>query len=455
MPVPERNRCMRDRVLELLEQKEYAQVKAAVVEMHEVDIAELFEELEERDVMLRLFRLLPKELAAEAFSYMESDVQQRLIETMTDNELRSILDEIYLDDYVDLVEEMPANVVRRVMQISSRENRGLINQYLKYPEDSAGSLMTNEYVYLKRMLTVQQAIETIRNNGFDKETLYTCYVIDRDRKLVGSVGLRSLILSDPDCRVEELMHENPIHAHTLDDQESVAKLFSRYDMLALPVVDNEERLVGIITIDDAVDVMEEEVTEDFEKMAAMAPSEDSYMKTSPLQLAKNRIGWLLILMISAMFTGLLLEHYEAAISSIPLLVSFIPMLMGTGGNCGNQSSTLVIRSLALDEIELSDWWRVWWKEFQVALLCSVVLALVNFLRIVIQYHDFTVALTVSLTMIVTVVVAKSMGCMLPILARRFKLDPAIMAAPILTTISDTCSILVFFFMATRLLGDRL
>lgn len=446
---------MNDRVLELLQNKEYAQVKQAIVDMHEADIAELFGQIEERDVALRLFRLLPKEVAAESFSYMETDVQQRLIEAITDTELRGILDEMYLDDYVDLVEELPANVVRRVMQNSSRENRSLINQYLKYPEDSAGSLMTNEYVYLKRMLTVRQAFEAIRNTGVDKETIYTCYVIDQDRKLVGSVPLRALILADPDTHVEELMFENPIYASTLEDQESVVKKFTRYDMLALPVVDNEQRLVGIITIDDAVDVLQEEATEDFEKMAALSPSEDIYLKTSVVTLAQNRIVWLLVLMIAGMLTGALLEHYEAAIAAIPLLVSFIPMLMDTGGNCGSQSSTLIIRGLALDEIQLKDFFRVLWKEFRVALLCSLVLALVNFLRILIQYHDLGVAITVSLTLIVTIVVAKTMGGMLPIAAKRLRMDPAVMASPLITSVVDTCSILAFFYIATKLLGDRL
>ena len=450
-----KEQCMIDTIMSLLAEKKYAQVKQAVMDMHEVDIAELFEEIEDREILLRLFRLLPKETAAEVFSYMDADVQQRIIETITDTELRHILDEMYLDDYVDLVEEMPANVVQRVMKNTSRENRSLINQYLKYPDHSAGSLMTNEYVYLKRMLNVRQAFDVIRNTGVDKETVYTCYVIDAQRHLEGTVSVLELLLADPDSLIESLMEENPIHVHTLDDQESVAKLFSRYDMLAMPVVDNEERLVGIITIDDAVDVLQEENTEDFEKMAGMAPSEDSYLKTPVFVLAKNRIVWLLVLMLSAMVTGGMLEHYEAAISTIPLLVSFIPMLMDTGGNCGSQASTMIIRGMALDEIELSDFPKVWFKEIRVALLCSLGLSVVNFIRIWIQYQDLGVAAVVSATLIATICIAKSLGCMLPMLAKKLKLDPAIMASPMITTVTDACSILVFFSIAMSFLSDRL
>lgn len=446
---------MTDTVLSLLSEKKYAQVKQVVQDMHEVDIAEIFEEIDDRETALRLFRLLPKETAAETFAYMDSDVQQRIIEAITDSELRHILEEMYLDDYVDLVEEMPANVVQRVMNNTSRENRSIINQYLKYPDSSAGSLMTNEYVYLKRMLTVQQAFDVIRNTGLDKETIYTCYVIDAQRHLEGTVTVLELLLAKLDTRIEDLMKENPIYVHTLDDQETVAKLFSRYDMLAMPVVDNEKRLVGIITIDDAVDVLQEENTEDFEKMAGMAPSEDTYMKTSVIELAKNRIVWLLILMLSAMVTGAMLEHYEAAIATIPLLVSFIPMLMDTGGNCGSQASTMIIRGMALDEIDLKDFAKVWFKEIRVALICSLILAAVNFIRIWLQYRDLGVACVVSMTLIATVCVAKSLGCVLPMLAKKLKLDPAIMASPMITTITDACSIFAFFTIATHLLADRI
>ncbi len=443
----------------LLDEKKYAAVKKLVEEMNGVDIAEIFDELisekEENEKALMLFRLLPKELAAESFSYMDSDIQQELIVLLSDKELRWILDEMYMDDYVDLVEEMPANVVQRLMKNSSSENRQLINEYLQYPEDSAGSIMTNEYVYLKRMLTVKQAFDVIRNNGVDKETIYTCYVISQERKLEGVVTVRELLLAAPDARIDDIMSDNVIFAHTLDDKEEIAKQFSRYDMLSMPVVDKEERLVGIITIDDAVDVMQEENTEDFEKMAGMAPSEATYLKTSPFQLAKHRIVWLLVLMVSAMVTGALLEKYEAAIASIPLLVSFIPMLMDTGGNCGSQAATMIIRGMALDEIELKDFFKVWFKEIRVALLCSAALCLVNFFRIWLQYGDLEVAATVSITLIATICIAKSMGVVLPMLARKIKLDPAIMAAPMITTITDACSIVVFFNLALLILSKRL
>ncbi len=448
-----------EKLLSLLQSKQYGAVKSLVQDMNEVDVAEaieeIFEENEEPETLLRLFRLLPKETAAETFAYMHSDVQQKLVEMLSDTELGYILDDMYLDDYVDLVEEMPANVVKKLMQVSSPENRKLINEYLRYPEDSAGSLMTNEYVYLKPRLTVGQAFDVIRNTGIDKETIYTCYVISGERQLEGVVTIRELLLADPNAKVGDIMNTNVIHAHTLDDREEVAKLFSKYDMISLPVVDNEERLVGIITVDDAVDVLQEENTEDFEKMAGMAPSEEEYLKTPIWKLAKNRIVWLVILMLSSMVTGAMLEHFEAAIAAIPLLVSFIPMLMDTGGNSGTQASTMVIRGLALDEIEPRDAAKVWFKEIRVALLVSAGLALINFARIAIQYHDVAVAAIVSLTLIATVCIAKSLGCLLPMLAKKLKLDPALMATPILTTVTDAASILVYFTLTMNILGDRL
>ena len=442
-----------EKLLSLLQSKQYGAVKTLVQDMNEVDVAEaieeIFEENEEPETLLRLFRLLPKETAAETFAYMHSDVQQKLVEMLSDTELGYILDDMYLDDYVDLVEEMPANVVKKLMQVSSPENRKLINEYLRYPEDSAGSLMT------KPRLTVGQAFDVIRNTGIDKETIYTCYVISGEKQLEGVVTIRELLLADPNAKVGDIMNTNVIHAHTLDDREEVAKLFSKYDMISLPVVDNEERLVGIITVDDAVDVLQEENTEDFEKMAGMAPSEEEYLKTPIWKLAKNRIVWLVILMLSSMITGAMLEHFEAAIAAIPLLVSFIPMLMDTGGNSGTQASTMVIRGLALDEIEPRDAARVWFKEIRVALLVSAGLALINFARIAIQYHDVAVAAIVSLTLIATVCIAKSLGCLLPMLAKKLKLDPALMATPILTTVTDAASILVYFTLTMNILGDRL
>lgn len=444
-----------NRVVELLREKKYTEVKTAVQEMNAIDIAELFEGIDDLETTLRLFRLLPKQGAAEAFSYMESDVQKHIIEAITERELRYILDDMYLDDYVDLVEEMPANVVMRVLKNSSKENRDLINQYLQYPDHSAGSLMTNEYVYLKRTLTVQQAFDVIRTNGVDKETIYTCYVINAERKLEGVVTVRELLLSDPTRRIEDIMSTNVIFSYTLDDQEHIARMFSKYDMLSMPVVDREQRLVGIITIDDAVDVIQSENTEDFEKMAGMAPSEESYMRSSVFTISKNRIGWITVLWATSLITGLLLEHYESAISSLPILVSFIPTLTGTSGNCGTQTSTSVIRGMALDEIRIKDFFKVFWKEIRVALLCGSLLAVLNFLRVWFQYHDLGVALTVSITLIIIITVAKMLGSALPMVAKLLKFDPAVMAAPLLNTLSDCCSVFVFFTLSFWLLGSRL
>ena len=446
---------MIDRVLLLLQERRYSELRHLLDDLHVADIADLFSEIEDRELMLRLFRLLPKESAAETFSYMDTDIQQKIIEAITDVELKIILDDMFLDDCVDLIEEMPANVVQRVMRNSSPENRKLINQYLQYPDDSAGSLMTNEYVCLKRGMTVADALAVIRRAGVDKETIELCYVASPDRKLQGEVSLRQLVLSDPDTPITDIMDDNVQFVHTHDDEEIIAQMFTHYDLLAMPVVDNEDRLVGIITIDDAVDVIQEENTEDFELMAGMAPSEETYLKTPVFTLAKNRIVWLIVLMFSAMISGALLEHYEAAIASLPLLVSFIPMLMGTGGNGGSQASTIVIRGLALGEIDLGDVLTVWWKEARVALLCGTVLAAVNFLRIWLQYGEADVAAVVSLTLICTLFIAKSLGCLLPIAAKKLHMDPALMSAPLITTITDASTILVFFTFSLTFLADRL
>ena len=449
---------MSQNILELLAEKKYSAVKQQIAQMEEVDLAELFEELENEndpDILNKLFRLLPKETAAEVFSYMEPEIQEKIVTSLTDTELQNILDDLFMDDYVDLVEEMPANVVKRVMQNTTPANRKLINQYLKYPEDSAGSLMTNEYVYFRSGLTVQNAFGIIREHGVDKETIYTCYVTSARKELLGVVTVREMLLADPDTVIDTLMDINPIHVHTHDDQEEIAKMFSRYDMLAMPVVDSENRIVGIITIDDAVDVIQDENTEDFEKMAGITPSDNTYLRTSAFTLAKHRIPWLVFLMIPAMITGALMEYYEAAFVSIPILVTFIPQITGTGGNCGSQSSTMIIRGLALDEITPRDIAKVWWKELRVALICGAALSLVNFARIMIQYHDLEVAVVVSVTLILTVCIAKSMGCVLPILAKLAHLDPAIMASPLITTITDAFSILVYFNFALWYLSDRL
>ena len=449
---------MNQEILELLAEKKYSAVKQLIGQMEEADLAKLFEELEneeDADQFNRLFRLLPKETAAEVFSYMEPEIQEKIVRTLTDTELQHILDDLFMDDYVDLVEEMPANVVKRVMQNTTPANRKLINQYLKYPEDSAGSLMTNEYVYFRSGITVAKAFEIIREYGVDKETIYTCYVTSSRKELLGVVTVREMLLTAPETIIDTLMDTNPIHVHTHDDQEEIAKMFSRYDMLAMPVVDSENRIVGIITIDDAVDVIQDENTEDFEKMAGMTPSDNTYLRTSAFNLAKNRIPWLVFLMIPAMITGALMEYYEAAFVSIPILVTFIPQITGTCGNCGSQSSTMIIRGLALDEITPKDILKVWWKELRVALICGAALSLVNFIRIIVQYHDLQVAVVVSVTLILTVCIAKSMGCVLPILAKLAHVDPAIMASPLITTITDAFSILVYFNFALWYLSDRL
>ena len=450
---------MAERVLTLLREKRYSELRALLEDLHEADVADLFDEIEERELRIRLFRLLPKDMAAETFAYMEPDVQQDIIESITDVELKNILDDMFLDDCVDLIEEMPANVVDRVIKATPAENRKLINQYLQYPEDSAGSLMTNEYIWFKAGQTVADALATVRRYGIDKETIDVCYVTAADRRLLGELTLRQLVLAEPSTQITDIMDDNVHFVHTMDDKEQIAKLFSHYDLLAMPVVDKEERIVGIITIDDAVDVIQDENTEDFEVMAAMIPSDETYLKTSVFTLAKNRILWLLILMVSAMFTGALLEHYENAISALPLLVSFIPMLMDTGGNGGAQASTMIIRGLALEEISLSDIFVVWWKEARVAWLCGGVLSLANFVRIIIQYHNtphcVAIAFVVAISLFCTLFIAKSLGCLMPMLAKRLKLDPALMASPIITTLTDACSILVFFNISMAVLGEYL
>lgn len=434
---------MIEKVLQLLQERRFAEVKATALEMHYADIAEVFRELDnDWESALLFFRLLPKELAAETFAYLEPDVQERIIVAITDRELRYILDELYLDDYVDLIEEMPANVVKRVLSNSSGENRKLVNQYLQYPDKSAGSIMTNEYVYFKQTVTVQQALNIIRKTGVDKETIDNCYVIDNQHRLDGVVTLRELILADPEALVADVMRANVIGVNTHDDQEQVAQLFSKYDMLAMPVVDNEERLVGIITIDDVIDVLQEETTEDMEKMAAITPSDKPYLRTSTLEIWKSRIPWLLLLMVSATFTSMILMRFEVALSTG--LIAFIPMLMDTGGNSGSQSSVTIIRGLSLGDIEFTDLFRVLWKEVRVAVLCGVTLALCNFLKLLFfDQVGMHVAAVVSLTLICTVFFAKIVGGVLPMLAKKLGFDPAVMASPFITTIVDAMSLLIY------------
>jgi len=430
----------------LIESKKINKLHEFLENINSPDFPAILENIDEEKIIM-VYRLLSKEKAAEVFVELEHDNQERLINCLTDTEIKNVMNEIYMDDAVDLIEEMPSNVVKRILANTKSENRKIINELLKYPDDTAGSLMTTEFIDLKENMTVSEAFESIKKKGLKKETVYNCYVLTVDRKLLGVVDIKSLLVANTDELVKDIMNTNVIKTNTLEDQEEVTKMFDKYDVVAIPVVDKENRLVGIITIDDAIDVMQEETLEDFEKMAAMAPAEESYFKTSVFKHAKNRIVWLLVLMISAMITGAIIENFESAISSLPLLVSFIPMIMGTGGNCGSQSSTLIIRGLAMDEISTKDIFKAMWKEFRVSIIVGIALAIVNMVRIVLQYHDVKIAFVVSLTLIFTVILAKLLGCILPILAKKLKLDPAIMASPLLTTVADTVSVLLFFIIS--------
>ena len=447
-------------LLKMLEEKKYAALRDILVVMNPADIAALFDDMEEDRIPL-LFRLLPKELAAESFVEMESDAQELLIRSFSDNELKQIVDELYVDDAADLVEEMPANVVKRILKQADPEMRRSINQILRYPESSAGSIMTTEYVTLRPNMTVEEAILRIRRQGVDKETIYTCYVTGKDRTLIGMVTVKDLLLADDDEKlIEDIMLTNLIFVNTLTDQEDVAKMLAKYNFLALPVVDGEGRMVGIVTFDDAMDVIEEETTEDMEIMGGMLPSEKTYLKSSAFELFKNRIPWLMLLMVSATFTGLIITSFEGALAAQVALTAFIPMLMGTGGNSGSQSSVTVIRALSLDELDFSDVFRVLWKELRTALLCGVALAVVCFAkiwlvdRLLFGNPDITlmVDLVVCLALCVTVIVAKVVGCLLPIGAKAIHLDPAVMASPFISTIVDALSLLGYFLFAKSLLG---
>ena len=440
----------KDELLDMTEKKQYLKLRERLSEMNEVDIAELMEDLTPEQVLV-IFRLLPKDLASEVFACLDIEYQQHIINSIEDGELERIIEDLAIDDAVDMVEELPASLVRRILKNATPGTRSLINQYLQYPENSAGSIMTAEYVALRPAMTVEEAFAYIRKNGVDTETIYTCYVINPSRKLEGVVTLKDLIMHPYETKVEEIMEdENIIYALTTDDQEEVAATFNKYDLLALPVVDKEMRLVGIVTVDDIVDVMEQEATEDFQKMAAMAPSEKSYLKTSVFTLAKNRIVWLLVLMLSSTVSGLILNHYETTFAALPLLVSFIPTLMDTGGNSGSQASTLVIRGIATGEIELSDAPRVIWKELRVGLICGIILASVNFVRLMIQYPGNTqICLLVVISMFLTIILAKTLGAVLPLLAKAMHLDPALMASPMLTTIVDACSMVIYFTLASK------
>lgn len=440
-----------EELLALAYDKRYRELKAQLVEMNEVDVASFMEELDSEKTVV-VFRMLPKEMATEVFACLPVEKQQHIITSITDYELRSIIDDLFVDDAVDMLEELPASIVKRVLRNSSADTRQLINQFLQYPENSAGSVMTAEYAGLKKSMTVEEAFAYIRKYGVDKETIYTCYVMDEKRQLEGVVTVKDLLMSPYETVIGDIMDENVIKTCTTEDREAVAQTFTEYNLLSLPVVDQENRLVGIITVDDVMDVMEQEATEDFEKMAAMLPSEKPYLKTSVFRLSLNRIPWLTILMFSSMLTGGILSHYEEAFASIPLLVTFIPMLMGTGGNSGSQASTMIIRGMAVGEVEPSDILKVMWKEARVGVLCGACLALMNFVRLVIQYPgQELISLTVVLSIFCTVIIAKAIGCALPIVAKVVHLDPAIMAAPMITTIVDACSMMIYFTLACRFL----
>ncbi|MBR5809377.1 MAG: magnesium transporter [Clostridia bacterium] len=442
---------MTDKILELLEAKQYSEIKAILSETEPADIAYLYEELPEKNMPL-LYRLLPKELAAEVFVELDADTQEMLIRGFSDSELKEVLDELYLDDAVDIIEEMPANVVKRIIRHTEPEMRAGINEILKYPKDSAGSVMTIELVDLKESMTVQDAFTRIRRTGLDKETIYTCYVTDKNRILLGTVSAKDLLLADEECIISDIMETNPICVHTHDDKEEVALELSKYDLLAIPVVDGEERLVGIVTVDDAIDVLQEEATEDIEKMAGIMPSEKPYLKTGVLDTCRQRIPWLLLLMISSTFTGKIITHYEDALGELLVLTAFIPMIMGTGGNSGSQSSVTVIRGLSLEEIEFKDIFKILWKEFGVAILCGLVLAIATFVKVItLDGESAMIGLVVGLTMFLTILLAKLVGCVLPLLAKKVGFDPAVMASPFITTIVDALSLVVYFDIASRML----
>lgn len=436
----------------LLDMKKYNSLKDILTTMNPSDIANLFEDLPENRLTL-LFRLLPKELAAEAFVEMDGNLQELLIRGFSDLELKDIIGELYLDDAVDLVEEMPAGVVKRILTNADADTRRLINEMLKYPEDSAGSIMTTEFVDLSPGMTANDAIDHIRHTGVDKETVNVCYVTDPKRKLIGAISIRTIILSSPESVIGELMEDNVIFVNTLEDQEAVAQMFAKYNFTAMPVVDAEQRLVGIVTVDDAIDVMQEEATEDIEKMAAITPSDKPYLRLTVFEIWKSRIPWLLLLMISATFTGMIITHFEDALSAYIILTSYIPMLMDTGGNCGSQASVTIIRGLSLNEIEFKDIFKVMWKECRVSLMCGISLSVVNFAKLLVfDRVGLLVAAVICITLAFTVFVAKIVGCVLPLLAKKLGFDPAVMASPFITTIVDALSLLIYFRMASIVLG---
>ena len=438
-------------LMAFIEEKRYNDLRATLSEQNEADIAALLEDLP-KEVQLKTFRLLPKDMAADVFAFLPTDVEQEIITSLTDSEATAIIDNLMADDAADLMEEMPANVVKRLLSHASPDTRRDINHLLKFPEDYAGSIMTVEFVDLRENLTVAEALDRIRKTGIDRETINNCYVLDSARRLTGMVALRTLILSDKDDLIRDIMEENVISVETMMDQEEVARMISKYDFSSIPVVDSEDRLVGIITVDDIIDIIEEEATEDIQKMAAILPSDDPYDRMSPVDLWKKRIGWLLLLMVSATFTGKIITSYESSLQAYIILTAFIPQLMDTGGNCGSQTSTTIIRALSLNEINFGDIARVVWKEFRTAIICGSTLAVANFIKLlIIDRAEPMVALVVCLTMICAVICANLAGCMLPMIAKKFGFDPAVMASPMLTTIIDALTLSIYFQVAVHVL----
>ncbi len=442
---------MHEKWIELLEEKKYHELKGILQDIEPADIAICFDELSEKQRAI-MFRLLPKETAAEVFVELESDVQEDLITGFSDNELKEVVDELYVDDAVDIIEEMPANVVSRILRHADREMRRDINMMLRYPNDSAGSIMTTEYVNLKNDMTVEDAFTHIRRTGTDKETIYTCYVTDRNRILQGLVSVKDLLLAESDCLLEDIMETKVIYVNTLDDKEYAASMFEKYDFLALPVTDKDNRLVGIITVDDAIDVIQEEATEDIEKMAAITPSDKPYLRTTPWEIFLQRVPWLMLMMLSSTFTAMIINNYQDAFSAHVVLTAFIPMLMGTGGNSGSQSSVTIIRSLSLGDVEFSDVFKVLFKEVSAAIMCGAVLAVANFIKLMVfDRAGLDISLVVSLALVGTVIFAKAVGCSLPMFAKKVGFDPAVMASPIITTIVDAVSLVIYFKIATSVL----
>jgi len=440
-----------DELLEMLENRDYRNLKTKLAALHEADVAEFLEELNPYKAAI-VFRLLPKPQAAEVFSMLDSDQRQSLVSGFSDQEVSDIIEELYTDDAVDFLEELPANAVNRVLSLATPDTRKILNHYMKYAEDSAGSIMTSEYVMLRPSYTVLEAIKFIRTHGADRETIYTCYITDPTRRLIGVVSVRQLLIAGDEQLVSEVMEENVIYVEVDTDQEEVANIFTDYDLISLPVVDKENRLVGIVTFDDVLDVVRKETTEDMELMAGLRPSERPYMKTSTWSLASHRMVWLLVLMVSGMLNGMILQHYEHAFLALPILVSFVPMLTDTGGNAGAQSSVIVIRSMVLDEIQFRDLPKVLWKEFRIGVIAGLVLSAVNFFRIYLTYgHNIILSLTVSFSLVLIVIFAKICGAIMPMMAKKIGLDPAIMASPMITTIVDALGLIIYFNLATKIL----